>query len=250
MSKDVLYLGDTGLREAASYLAGILSHFRIPFDYFSSYEPFDSGWLSRDYGAILLSDYPAENFTGNQLHALAAKVKNGLGLLMIGGWESFSGLGGGYTHTALKEVLPVVMQDGDDRVNSSSPCLIEKNTDHPILAGLPFAEEVTGVGGYNAFRAKEDSQTLLSLRPFQVRRTASQYHFSEKETAPLLVVGSYGRGRVAAFASDVAPHWVGGLVDWGQTRVKAQAKGSIEIEVGSHYARFFANLVQWVANSK
>ncbi|HPY78221.1 MAG TPA: glutamine amidotransferase, partial [Anaerohalosphaeraceae bacterium] len=182
MSKSVLYLGDTGLREAASYLAGVMTHYQIGFDYVSSSEKFDSGWLSRDYRAIVLSDYPAGNFTGDQLQILAQKVQNGLGLLMIGGWESFSGLGGGYTHTPLKEVLPVVMQDGDDRVNSSSPCLIEKNMDHPILEGLPFEEEVTGVGGYNIFRAKEDSRTLLSLRPFQVRRTGGQYHFTEKET--------------------------------------------------------------------
>lgn len=250
MSKTVLYLGDTGLREAAGYLAGILTHFQVPFDYFSSYEPFDSGWLSRGYGAILLSDYPAGNFTPDQLQALAAKVKNGLGLLMIGGWESFSGLSGGYTHTPLKEVLPVVMQDGDDRINSSSPCLIEKNADHPILEGLPFEEEVTGVGGYNVFRAKQDSRTLLTLRPFQVRRKNQQYHFAEKETAPLLVLGSYGGGRTAAFASDVAPHWVGGLVDWGRQRIKAQAPGSVPVEVGGHYARFFANLVNWVVDSK
>lgn len=250
MSKTVLYLGDTGLREAASYLAGVMTHYQIGFDYVSSSEKFDMGWLEQNYRAFLLSDYPAENFTGDQMHALAAKVKNGLGLLMIGGWESFSGLSGGYTHTPFQEVLPVVMQDGDDRVNSSSPCLIEKNTDHPILVGLPFAEEVTGVGGYNVFRAKEDSQTLLSLRPFQVQRKNQRYHFAEKETVPLLVLGGYGRGPVAAFASDVAPHWVGGLVDWGRQRIKAQAPGSVPVEVGGHYARFFANLVMWVAASK
>ncbi len=250
MSKAILYLGDTGLREAACYLAGVMAHYGIGFDYFSSNKKFDTDWLARKYRAILLSDYPAENFTPEQLQSLAEKVKSGPGLLMIGGWESFSGLGGGYTHTALKDVLPVVMQDGDDRVNSSSPCLIEKNADHPILESLPFEQEVTGVGGYNAFRAKENSQTLLSLHRFQVKHTRLLYHFEEKESAPLLVAGQYGAGRVAAFASDVAPHWVGGLVDWGMPRIKAQAPGSIPVEVGGYYARFFANLVNWVANNR
>ena len=40
---------------------------------------------------------------------------------------------------------------------------------------------------------------------------------------PVLVIGTAGHGRAAAFASDIAPHWVGGFVDWGDSRVTAQA---------------------------
>ena len=69
--------------------------------------------------------------------------------------------------------------------------------------------------------------------------------FDSGESAPLLVVGEYGAGSVAAFASDVAPHWVGGFVDWGEQRISAQAEGSDEVEVGSDYARFFSRLVEW-----
>jgi hypothetical protein len=59
-----------------------------------------------------------------------------------------------------------------------------------------------------------------------------------------LIVGRYGAGRTAALATDVAPHWVGGFVDWGDRRI-AQAVGGGMIEVGNWYARFFHNLVAW-----
>ena len=61
----------------------------------------------------------------------------------------------------------------------------------------------------------------------------------------MLVVGQFGRGRSAAFASDAAPHWVGGLVDWGAKRIAAHAKGGGQVEVGNHYAELFARLVRW-----
>ena len=66
---------------------------------------------------------------------------------------------------------------------------------------------------------------------------------------PLLVTGVYGQGRVCAMATDAAPHWVGGLVDWGKSRVEAQADGAEAIEVGNWYAELFANIVKWTAGS-
>ncbi|MHC5115638.1 MAG: glutamine amidotransferase, partial [Planctomycetota bacterium] len=70
--------------------------------------------------------------------------------------------------------------------------------------------------------------------------------FKESRSYPLLVLGDYGLGRTAAFASDVAPHWVGPFVDWGNKRIKARADGSQTIEVGNWYAEFFANVLQWL----
>jgi hypothetical protein len=47
MPKDnmILYCGDTALREAASYLAGVMAHFTIPFDYLASNQRFDDQFL-------------------------------------------------------------------------------------------------------------------------------------------------------------------------------------------------------------
>jgi len=115
------------------------------------------------------------------------------------------------------------------------------------------------VGGYNAVRAKSDATEILAARHFTVTmracdgggqpcqdyRIANEYIFTREAAAPLLVVGQFGRGRTAAFTSDVAPHWVGGLVDWGDRRVKAQAPGAGDIEVGNWYAELFTRMVCW-----
>lgn len=246
-NKLILYCGDTALREAASYLAGVMTHFSIAFDYLASNQRFSDEFLSRAYRGIVLSDYPAINFTPGQLTKLAEKVHQGMGLLMIGGWASFTGANREYTETVLKEVLPVMMQEQDDRVNSWMPCVVEKKKGHAIVDGLPFDGCSPSVGGFNRFQAKPDAETILTVRPIGVSREEDNLVFSPcPESDPLLVVGHYGSGRVCAFASDVAPHWVGGLVDWGDARLSFRAEGGSRREAGNWYAAFFDSLIRWV----
>lgn len=243
-----MYLGDTALKEAASYLAGIMSHYRIGFDYRASDERFESALLEAEYRAIVLSDYPSKNFDSRQLEQIASRVREGMGLLMIGGWGSFYGIDGAYAGTVLQEVLPVKMQSSDDRINCSQPCLVEKNCAHPIVEGLPFDTACASIGGYNRVTTKPEASEVLSARRFSVRREASGYAFAPFQKAePLLVVGSFGKGRVVAFTSDVAPHWVGGLVDWGDSRVHACADGAGPVEVGDCYAKLFFQMIRWTA---
>ena len=45
--------------------------------------------------------------------------------------------------------------------------------------------------GYNRLTAKEDAEVLLSY-----------------EGDPILAIGTYGKGRTFAWASDCAPHWM------------------------------------------
>jgi hypothetical protein len=103
------------------------------------------------------------------------------------------------------------------------------------------------IGGYNRLRKKPSGTEILSAQSFRVKRVAGSFVFSpEPNLDPLLVVGTYGSGRVAAFASDAAPHWVGGLVDWGEERIRARAEGAEAVEVGSWYARLFQQMISWV----
>lgn len=246
MDKSILYLGDTALKGNGSYLAGIMSFYRIGFDYLPSDQAFSSSLLDNRYQAIIVSDYPAGNFSSDQLNSIADQVSKGMGLLMIGGWESFTGANGEYTDTVLKDVLPVVMNDSDDRINCSQPCLIEKNCQHKIVDSLPFEQTPPGIGGYNHIRCKPTGKTVLSARRFTVSSRQNEFSFTPFEQSdPLLVVGSFGKGRVCAFATDVAPHWVGGLVDWGDQRIKVESPGANPIEIGNWYAELFANMIKW-----
>jgi len=240
----ICYLGDDTLQGAAAYLAGIMSHFGLPYDHVASTESPDAAFASRQYALYVVSDYPAARFREGDMTHVAECVAKGSGLVMLGGWESFFGRLGEYHRSPLAGVLPVAMLDCDDRRNSAQPCLIEKAADHPILEGLPW-DRPPGIGGFNAFTPKPNAETLLRCVRFSVQSRGDRFEFVRGASTPLLAVGTWKQGRTAALATDVAPHWVGGLVDWGDRRVVQEVAGSL-VEVGNWYAEFFRNLLAWV----
>ena len=241
MSKDVLYCGDATLESGACYLAGIMTRAGIGYDYV----PFDvelpSGQLDHDYRLYLLSDYPSGMLPEQAMKTLIERVEAGASLLMIGGWESFHGLIGHYHRTPLAKVLPVDCLDHDDRNNWYQGLMPEVTTSHPSIAGLPW-DQPPVVCGYNEVKAKPGSTVVLSLRKVLINNGAVSL---DEHRLPLLVIGSYGKGRTGAFSTDIAPHWVGGMVDWGKGRVKAQAPGARAIEVGDAYAGFIEKLIRF-----
>ncbi len=243
MMKKICYLGDGNLPGPASYLSGVMLHHGLAFDHVSSEQSPPADFAATSYALYVVSDYPADKFGTAAMRHVAKRVEQGAGLLMLGGWESYYGLLGEYPGSPLADVLPVEMASSDDRRNSAQPCLMNKLADHPILEGLPW-ETPPGIGGYNAITPKPGAQTLLGAVRFAVHREAGKFQFTRGEEVPLLVVGHYGAGRVAALATDVAPHWVGGLVDWGDRRVKQDVADGF-IEVGNWYAGFFRNLLVW-----
>ena len=84
---------------------------------------------------------------------------------------------------------------------------------------------------------------MLSARLIQIRE--EKLSFVAKEY-PLLAFGAFGKGKTAALTTDLAPHWVGGWVDWGTGRLTAQAEGGNEVEVGQWYAQFISQLVSFL----
>ncbi|MCA9056585.1 MAG: hypothetical protein KDA75_22305, partial [Planctomycetaceae bacterium] len=59
MTAPILYCGDTQLNNAAAYLAGLLAHARMEFEYVSSDAELSEGQLSSELRLVILSDYPA-----------------------------------------------------------------------------------------------------------------------------------------------------------------------------------------------
>ena len=151
---------------------------------------------------------------------------------------------------AKAEVLPVAMLTVDDRLNCDHPVLLRKSTTHPITDPLPFADRPPFVGGFNQFTAKSDGIVLLEADRLECRHRDGDWQVRKLQTHPMLVVGQFGQGRTAAIATDAAPHWVGGFVDWGDERVQARGEGAEEIEVGNLYAAFWKHLVSYLSVSQ
>ena len=150
----------------------------------------------------------------NKLGLVADYVGRGGGLVMIGGYLSFTGIDGKarYGMSPLADVLPVDLMPTDDRVEISDGLKVDVcDPAHPVLGGTPA--EWPMLLGYNRTFPKEGSTV--------VARTGDD---------PLLVVGEYGRGRSVAFTSDLAPHWAPPeFVEW------------------EHYAALWTSILSWAA---
>lgn len=252
MPGSILYCGDTSLNSAASYLAGLITSWGWEFDYIPSDVSITAQHLSIPRSLLILSDYPAARFTAEASSLALDLVQKGCGLLMIGGWESFHGFGGDWDGTAIGNALPVEIQSTDDRQNFDQSAWLLPTAEHPITSNLPWLTRPPAIGGMNRVRPKSDATTLLNAHAFRVTTgeasgSGSRFSFEQQETLPALVVGQHGTGRTAVFLSDVAPHWVGGFVDWGMPRVTAEAEGSGAVEVGHDYAQFWKQLLHWTA---
>lgn len=160
------------------------------------------GELDR-FDVIIISDVGSDSFLlapqtfirgermPDRLSVIRDWVRRGGGLLMIGGYLSFSGFNASarYWASQLADVLPVDMRRWDDRVEAPDGAFPEVALRrHPIVDGLP--EEWPPMLGYNEVSAKPSADVIVGIRG-----------------DPLLAVWSHGDGRVAAFTSDCSPHW-------------------------------------------
>jgi uncharacterized membrane protein len=197
----------TEYEEGGTVFLDALTTGGIAVDYIRAHEI--SGRFPRDreelsaYDAVILSDVGANSFlltdetflrsevTTNRLLELGAYVEGGGGLLMVGGYLSFTGIDGRarYGQSPLAEVLPVTMLDYDDRFEVPQGVTPEVvAADHPAIGSA--GGEWPRLLGYNRLLPKGDATVIAKVGE-----------------DPLLVVGEHGSGRTAAFASDCAPHW-------------------------------------------
>ncbi|MBV9272868.1 MAG: cytoplasmic protein, partial [Verrucomicrobia bacterium] len=123
----------------------------------------------------------------------------GGGLVMAGGYMSFQGIYGSarYHRTPVEEVLPVSLLPVDDRIEKPEGVIPKViNQAHPVTQGM--GSEWPYLLGLNEIIPKDNADVLA---------LAGGY--------PLLVTGSFGKGRSVAWASDVGPHWCPReFIDW------------------------------------
>ncbi|NNH59990.1 cytoplasmic protein [Rhizobium laguerreae] len=171
--------------------------------------PFDIAGLDA-YDAIILSDIGANSLllppdvwlhsrtVPNRLKLLKAWVEKGGGLLMVGGYFSFQGIDGKarWRRTPVEDTLPVTCLPYDDRVEIPEGTVAEVvKPKHPTMRGLEGAWPV--LLGVNEVEVRDRADVEIVARLPQ-----------NQGGHPLLVVGTHGTGRTAAWTSDIGPHWL------------------------------------------
>lgn len=130
------------------------------------------------------------NKHGNRLAAIRDWTLAGGGFAMVGGYLTFQGIEAkaNYRSTPVADVLPILMEIGDDRVERPDGVRPVVRGSHWLTAGMDG--EIPELLGYQRLVAKPGTETLMTVGE-----------------DPLLVVGEAGAGRALAYASDVGPHW-------------------------------------------
>lgn len=181
-----------------------------------------------EFDVVVISDIGSNSFllpdetflrsevSPNRLGLVADFVQRGGGLVMIGGYLSFTGIDGKgrYGMSPLADPLPVIMLPHDDRIERSEGVEVEVcEPAHPVLGGTP--SQWPQLLGYNRLIAKPDATVVARVGE-----------------DPMLVVGEFGLGRTAAFASDLAPHWAPReFLEW------------------PYYAEMWTSMLSWTAQA-
>ncbi len=237
----VLYCGDDNLRQSARYLYGVLTHLGYTLDYVPSQRSLKDRQFNKHYDVVILSDYPSARISPTVQKSILRLVAKGTGFLMIGGWGSFHGYDGNYDRSKLAAALPVCCLAHDDRVNCSTGGIILAKRGWDLkVKNLKFKKGPL-IGGYNKVVLKPGSKMLLAVRNLKIN--LPQISLAAKES-PLLVTGRFGKGYTACYMSDLAPHWSGGIVDWGQRKIRVGNKAGFFMEVGQNYVKFIQALVE------
>jgi hypothetical protein len=160
------------------------------------------------YDVYILGDVDSSSFTPDELKRLADVVKQGAGLAMLGGFQSFGP--GGYADTPLAEVLPIAL-DPRERQRPGDPIRSDVQLRGPVAMrpAKPLGERhyLMALGS-----AADRSAVWDKLPPLEganrlgAAKPAAQVLAETPDGQPLLVVQDAG-GRVIAFAVDSTWHW-------------------------------------------
>ena len=157
----------------------------------------------QEYSTVILSDIGANTLlltpttwlharpSVNKLDVIAEYVKRGGGLVMVGGYLTFTGIEakGCWKDTVVEACLPVRLMATDDRREHPEGIVGHVTSGaHPILNNVP--SPLPAVLGYNRVTLAEGAELLATVG-----------------NDPLLAAATSGKGRTVAFMSDCSPHW-------------------------------------------
>lgn len=188
------------------------------------------------FRVIILGDLDSSFLSTQQQSDLEQAVKEGAGLLMIGGQRSFAA--GGWAKTKLADMLPVDLAKVE-----------------PAQINAPFVPQLTAFGANSAITrnitdffgaptgapALKPLPQLLGCVAFAGKKPAAEIlmeHPTEKingKPAIVLAVQQYAQGRTAAFAADTTIQWTTAMAALGKD---------------SPYNRFWGQMVRWLAGQE
>ncbi|HUQ72202.1 MAG TPA: glutamine amidotransferase, partial [Planctomycetaceae bacterium] len=169
----------------------------------------DPAWFQRGaYDVYIVGDVPADIFGPQLLTLLAERVRDGAGLMMLGGLQNFAA--GGYAVTPLADLLPVLMLSGSAPVGGVPDVtgqLTGPQSMIPTETGL--RKYVMQIAPSDGNRSRwETLAPLVGAVRLQPKSELVEVWAQTRDGTPLLCASEVGKARVAAFGGDTTYQWV------------------------------------------
>lgn len=187
---------------------------------------FDRG----QFDVYLIGDVPAEVFGEKHLTNLAQRVREGAGLMMLGGLENYSA--GGYAATPLADLLPVVLNPAGGAPGTPDLKAQFTGPQPMVPTDLGLKRFVMQLAPGDRNRARwEQMAPLVGATRLTPKSDLVEIWATTKDGQPLLMATEVGRARVAAFGGDTTYQWV----QHGQ---------------GEEHQRFWRQMILWLARKE
>ena len=230
----VLYMGDPGTHSPMPYFVMEPGMTATPLQYLGRdfaqrkarvYMPRTAQRLREEYDVMILSDAMREMFTSQMLNWMSDGVlKGGMGLIMIGGAESYEGRAGAvapsWGTTTVADVLPVNMIEDDYCDQSMEMVIVDEESE--LAQSLPFntmgPKAIFGEG--HKVSLKQNSHLIAEALTVSYGRL------------PHLVWGDVGNGRGFSMLTDWTPAGGAAFMTW------------------TYYPDFVLNVIMFTASKK
>ncbi|WP_182866208.1 VWA domain-containing protein [Rhodopirellula sp. JC639] len=166
------------------------------------------------YDIFIIGDLDSNALGIAQLEELAARVNDGAGLITLGGLQTYGT--GGYADGKLADVLPIKMDPSRRRPPTRgvmTPAERAARSDSqlpgPIKVQVARRHPIVDLGGSDPAAVWDSLPELRGANRLVDAKVAAgvQTLLETKGKEPLLVIGSYGKGRVASLAIDETYRW-------------------------------------------
>ena len=182
------------------------------------------------FDVFIFGDLDSSYLRPQQQEMFVKRIRDGAGLVMLGGYHSLGP--GGYGGTPLGDVLPVVLggRDVGQITEPFLPMLTPDGVRHPIFANIAGffptpagpAEDRRAAAAWTAARASNERGRAPRCWP-PVRPAGPM---------PVLAVQPLDHGRTAVFAGDTTRNW---------------QQGPRALDQESPFLRFWGQMVRWLA---
>lgn len=193
----------------------------------------------RRFDVLILGDLDASFLGVERMARIRRFVADGGGLLMLGGQSSFGP--GGYSRSEVEAALPVVV-GGPNQPQVKQPFvpqLTALGVEHPIFAGIAgFFSREGGAAPDATLTPLPALQGCVSVPRAKPGAAVLAVHPTQRNDAGLLIVLAaepFGAGRSAALTADTTWRWY----------LPLRAMGA-----KSPYARFWGQLIRWLAGAE